>query len=71
MKDGATKSFMQGYNAQAAVDADSQIIVAADVTDEATDKKQAVVMVNQIKKNTGRNPAPDRHIYSTDNHLPQ
>jgi len=31
MKDGATKSFVQAYNAQAAVDRTAQIIVAADV----------------------------------------
>lgn len=29
MKDGATKSFVQAYNAQAAVDGAAQIIVAA------------------------------------------
>src|SRR5208337_4221184 len=32
MKDSATKEFVQGYNAQAAVDATSQVIVAAEVT---------------------------------------
>ena len=35
MKDGATKSFVQAYNAQAAVDGAAQIIVAGAVTHEA------------------------------------
>ncbi len=35
MPDGANKgSFLQGYNAQAAVDATAQVIVAAEVTQE-------------------------------------
>jgi transposase len=51
MKDGATKSFEQCYNAEAAVDAGSQVIVAADVTQEANDKKQVVPMVEQVKSN--------------------
>jgi transposase len=58
MKDGATKSFEQGYNAQAATDDGHQIIVAADVTQQANDKKQAVPMVDQVEENTGR--APDK-----------
>jgi transposase len=53
MKDGATKSFEQCYNAQAAVDADSQVIVAADVTQEANDKRQVVPMMEQVKSNAG------------------
>ena len=56
MKDGATKSFEQSYNAQAAADTAHQVIVAADVTQQANDKKQAVPMVEQIEENTGRNP---------------
>ena len=37
MPDGANKgSFLQGYNAQAAVDATAQVIVAAEVTQETT-----------------------------------
>lgn len=51
MKDGATKSFEQSYNCQAVVD-ESQVIIAADVTQEANDKQQVKPMVEQIKQNT-------------------
>ena len=56
MKDGATKGFVQAYNCQAAVDADSQVIVAADVTQEANDKKQVEPVIEQVKSNTGEKP---------------
>ena len=56
MKDGATKSFMQAYNAQAAVDSHAQIIVAAAVTQEANDKKQLLPMLEQVAQNMGRKP---------------
>jgi transposase len=46
--------FVQGYNCQAAVDADSQVIVAQAATNAANDKKQVAPMVAQIKENTGR-----------------
>jgi transposase len=40
MPDGANKgSFLQGYNAQAAVDAEVQIIVAADLTQQSNDSQ--------------------------------
>ena len=57
MKDGATKSFVQAYNAQAAVDGTAQIIVAADVTQEANDKRQLVPMLTQVATNVGAAPA--------------
>jgi len=56
MKDGATKEFVQAYNAQAVVDSQSQVIVAAEVTQEANDKKQFVPMVEQVKVVTGSQP---------------
>jgi hypothetical protein len=56
MKMGATGSFEQCYNAQVAVDADTQVIVAADVTQQANDKKQLAPMVVQVKRNTGATP---------------
>ena len=46
--------FIQAYNAQAAVDADSQVIVAQGLTNNASDAHQLALMVAQIKQNTGR-----------------
>jgi Transposase DDE domain len=46
--------FVQGYNAQAAVDAASQIIVAQHVTNAPNDQQQLAPLVAQIKANTGR-----------------
>jgi transposase len=51
MKDGASKSFEQAYNCQAAVDEESQIIVATNVTQQANDKQQLEPLVEEIKKN--------------------
>jgi transposase len=53
MKDGASKSFEQAYNCQAAVDEKSQIIVATHVTQQTNDKQQVEPMVETIKENTG------------------
>jgi transposase len=51
-KDG----FVQAYNAQAAVDAQAQIIVAQDVTQSAVDSGQLVPMTDAIETNLGRKP---------------
>jgi transposase len=53
MKDGATKSFEQSYNCQAAVDEESQIIVSTNVTQQSNDKQQLKPLVEKIKENTG------------------
>jgi len=47
-KDG----FIQGYNAQAAVDAEHQVIVACDLTNQGADCPQLLPVVDQIKANT-------------------
>ncbi len=57
MKDGATKSFIQAYNAQAVVDGAEQVIVAAAVTQEANDKQQLVPMLTEARTNCGAAPA--------------
>jgi transposase len=55
MPDGANKgSFLQGYNAQIAVDGESQVIVAAELTQETNDKRQLVPMAEMITGNVGR-----------------
>jgi transposase len=51
-KDG----FVQAFNAQAAVDAEAQIIVANGVTQDANDKRQLVPMTDAIETNLGRKP---------------
>jgi transposase len=57
MPDGANKgSFVQGYNAQIAVDSASQVIVAAEVTQETNDKKQLLPMIAQIAINLEQRP---------------
>ena len=57
MPDGANKgSFVQAYNAQIAVDSASQVIVAAEVTQETNDKKQLIPMLAQIATNLEQKP---------------
>src|SRR5712672_2886986 len=48
--------FVQAYNAQAAVDAEAQIIVAQDVTQSPVDCGQLVPMTDAIEANLGRKP---------------
>jgi transposase len=51
-KDG----YIQGYNAQAAVDAEAQIIVAHGLTPSTSDQDQLVPLIDGIKDNLGRKP---------------
>ena len=52
-KDG----FVQAYNAQAAVDAGAQIIVAHELTQCGNDQGQLVPLIEAIENNLGRKPA--------------
>jgi len=56
MVDGATKSFVQAYNAHAAVDEHSQVIVAATLTQRANDKQDFLPLLTQIEENLGALP---------------
>jgi hypothetical protein len=51
-KDG----YIQGYNAQAAVDAEAQIIVAHGLTPGMSDQDQLVRLIDGIEDNLGRRP---------------
>jgi hypothetical protein len=50
----AREGFIQGYTAQAAVDAGHQVIVAQGLTSHASDAHQLEPMLDQIRTNTGR-----------------
>lgn len=49
-------AFIQGYNAQAAVDAEHQIIVVADLNHMAADAPQLIPMLDLVRTNLGCNP---------------
>lgn len=57
MKDGATGSFEQAYNAQAVVDGQAQIIVAAEVLQGAGDRSYLVPMLTAMHANLQAWPA--------------
>ena len=50
------KAFLQAYNCQAVVDHEHQVIVATRATNVASDKGQAVVMIEEVIANTGAVP---------------
>ena len=57
MPDGANKgAFVQGYNAQIAVDGAAQIMVAADLIQQTTDNDQLAPMLEQTERNVGARP---------------
>jgi transposase len=57
MPDGANKgSFLQGYNAQVAVDDTAQVIVAAELTQQANHSRQLIPMLEQVETNMGCKP---------------
>lgn len=64
------KAFIQGYNAQAAVDAETHITVAADLGNQASDSGYLPEQVLQVVENTGRFPrevSADAGYYSDKN----
>jgi transposase len=64
------KSFIQAYNAQAAVDSEYQVVVAAMVTNRAADAVHVQAMVEKIEENAGQLPdemSLDAGYYSEDN----
>jgi transposase len=56
MKDHASNTFVQGYNAQLGVDAEAQIIVAATVVQAGNDQQQLVPVLEVVAQNLGRMP---------------
>ena len=61
------RDFRQAYNCQAVVDSAHQVIVAARATNQASDKQQAVAMIEETISNTGvvpREVSADAGYYS-------
>lgn len=50
------EGFVQGWNAQLAVDGAHQIVVACDLSADPTDTRALPDLVDQIERNTGRRP---------------
>ena len=56
MRDNGLGCFVQGYNAQIAVDSHAQVIVAADVTQSVVDRGQLLPMCERIRESVGSLP---------------
>ena len=56
MHDNARKCFVQAYNAQLAADSHAQVIVAAEVTQQTTDRQQLVPMAQAVREAAGSMP---------------
>lgn len=69
MRERASSGFIQGFNAQAAVDSHRQIIVASDVTNQQNDRAQLVPMLQQVEQNMGAKP--ERVSADTDYYSPK
>ncbi len=62
--------YLQGYNAQTAVDAEAQIIVAAALTNQAPDQEHFEPMLDRVVENCGTAPdvvSADTGYFSKDN----
>jgi transposase len=57
MLDNGAKAYVQAYNAQVGVDAETHVIVAADVTQQVTDQNQLAPMARQVRTMTEQTPA--------------
>ena len=63
------KHFVQAYNAQVAVDSAHQVIVAAELTNQPSDRGQAVPTLERVRENTGAVPrqvSADAGYFSTE-----
>jgi transposase len=56
MRDNSKKNYVQSYNTQLAVDSAAQIIVAAEVTQQVTDRNQLLPMVQSVQSNLNATP---------------
>ena len=56
MHDNGLKRIVQSYNAQLAVDAERQVIVAAEVTQQVNDRQQLIPMSEVVASNLGAPP---------------
>ncbi len=52
----STEGYQQAYNAQAAVDSESRLVVAVNVSAAAADAGQLLPMIEKASSNTGRSP---------------
>ena len=69
MPEPGGRQFVQAYNCQAVVDSSSQVIVAARATNQPSDKRQAVVMMEEAIRNSGSVPrevSADAGYYSAE-----
>lgn len=56
MHDNGRGCIVQGYNAQLTVDAETQVIIAADVTQDVLDRGQLLTMMQAAERNAGERP---------------
>jgi transposase len=56
MRDNGQKCFVQAYNAQIAVDAHAQVIVAAELTQQTVDRQQLLPLVKSVCSTTQATP---------------